>query len=149
MAALASGISVVGEEEEETCPVCFSAPEAEEGVRLNHCGHLHCKDCLQLALGSSAWPLTCSTQDCGHLLVVEDFKLLTADLQQKLLKNALDHKLTDVESDLAACPSPNCTGVYRKVRSGQEDQEGQTSFCNFCGVNICRRSVGRGSEAEI
>ena len=66
--------------------------------------------------------------------------------QQKLVKNALDHKLTDVESDLAACPSPNCTGVYRKVRSGQE---GQTSFCNFCGVNICRRSVGRGSEAEI
>ena len=146
MAALASGISVVGEEEEETCPVCFSAPEAEEGVRLNHCGHLYCKDCLQLAMGSSAWPLTCSTQDCGHLLVVEDFKLLTADLQQKLVKNALDHKLTDVESDLAACPSPNCTGVYRKVRSGQE---GQTSFCNFCGVNICRRSVGRGSEAEI
>ena len=140
VAGLASGMlsSRSEEEEEETCPVCFSVPEAEEGVRLNHCGHLYCRDCHHLAIESSPWPLTCSTQDCGHLLVVEDFKLLPAELHQKLVKKALDHKLIDVTSDLAPCPSPNCNGVYRKVGPGQENQENQTCFCNYCGVNICR-----------
>ena len=141
MTDLASTMSASrpGEEEEEICPVCFSAPEEEEAVRLNHCGHLYCADCLHLAIGSSAWPLTCSSQDCGHLLVVEDFKLLPAELQQKLQKNALEHKLCAGNSDLAACPSPNCGGVYRKVRPEQEGQAGETCFCNYCGVNICRR----------
>ena len=38
----------------------------------------------------------------------------------------------------------------RKVRPGHESQENQTFFCNYCGVNICRRSGGRGrSEAQI
>ena len=152
VADLASGmrISRPGEEEEEetVCPVCFSAPEGEEAVRLNHCGHLYCQDCLQLAIGSSAWPLACSAQDCGLLLVVEDFKYLPAELQQRLQKNALDHKLSSHTSDLAACPSPNCSGVYRKVRPDQGGEETQTCFCNYCGVNICRRSVEGVKERE-
>ena len=127
-------------EEEETCPVCFSVPEEgeEERVRLQHCGHLYCRDCLRLAIASAAWPLTCSKQDCVQPLVVEDFKTLGQEELQKLQKNALDHKLINVDSELKACPSPNCIGVYRKMR----EEETENFFCEFCGVNICRRYQG-------
>ena len=126
------------EEREETCPVCFSVPEGEEErVRLQLCGHLYCRDCLHLAIASAAWPLTCSRQDCDQLLVVEDFKTLGPEERQKLQKNALDHKLSDVNSELRACPSPNCNGVYRAMREG----ETENFFCMFCGVHICRRYI--------
>ena len=49
-------------DDEELCPVCFSAPEDDEQVRLNLCGHLYCRDCLNMAIVSSNWPLQCAAE---------------------------------------------------------------------------------------
>ena len=135
---LAASLDNSHAEEEETCPVCFSAPGEEERVRLQHCGHLYCRDCLSLAIGSAAWPLTCSSQGCALTLVVDDFKTLGPEELQNLKKNALDYTLSDVNSNLKPCPSPNCVGVYRRLQ-GQEGDREEAFYCSFCGVNICRR----------
>ena len=49
-------------DDEELCPVCFSTPEDDEQVRLNLCGHLYCRDCLNMAFVSSNWPLQCAAE---------------------------------------------------------------------------------------
>ena len=123
---------------EAACPVCLSPPEAGEEVRLQHCGHLHCRGCLAMAVAASSWPLVCSAEECGDPLVTEDFKSLDTVTMDRLQKNALDYTLSDVNSNLKPCPSPNCVGVYRRLQ-GQEGDREEAFYCSFCGVNICRR----------
>ena len=75
------------------------------------------------------------------MLVVEDFKLLEGDenLIQKLQRNALEHKLLSSDCSLKACPSPNCSGVFRILQDKEISDDIDPFFCGFCGVNICRR----------
>ena len=133
---------------EAACPVCLSPPEAGEEVRLQHCGHLHCRGCLAMAVAASSWPLVCSAEECGDPLVTEDFKSLDTATMERLQKNALDHKLLSADCSLAPCPSPNCPGVFRRMSriASDEEAENESFFCTFCGVNICRRWVGGNKE---
>ena len=46
--------------EAEICPVCFTEPLSSDRHRLEVCGHLYCKSCLQTQIGLTAEvPLTC------------------------------------------------------------------------------------------
>ena len=78
-------------------------------------------------------------QNCETKLCVEDFKQLNSETMAKMQKNALDHKLVDRNCSLKPCPSPNCSGVFRKISTLEGENENESFYCTFCGVNICRR----------
>ena len=72
---------------------------------------------------------------------MEDFKCLEHDeeLMKTLVKKSLDHALLSESSTLKPCPSSNCNGVFRAFDVDDPDDQNYPFFCNFCGVNICRR----------
>ena len=123
----------------EVCPVCFTQPKEEEGVRLQYCGHLYCAACLAMVT-AAMWPLVCNVEDCGEQFVVEDFKHLDSETLQKLQRKALEHKLNN-DTSLKPCPSPDCSGVFRKYVEKTDKTETEAFYCSFCGVHVCRRWV--------
>ena len=134
---VSQGLTPHDDDEGDLCPVCFSAPDHDQ-VRLEVCGHLYCAECFIMTISSSSWPLICAAEDCDQHLAVEDFKKLDTDTFNKLQKNAMDHNFGNPDSTLKPCPSPNCTGVFRRF-SDKNSNENEGFFCTSCGVIICRR----------
>ena len=72
---------------------------------------------------------------------MEDFKALERDdkVTKRIIRCALEDHLQRPDCSLAACPSPDCEGVFRGLQPGQEGDNSEPFFCVSCGVDICRR----------
>lgn len=131
--ALAQGIDYVTID----CCVCFESHHSEKNFyRLECCGHVYCKDCIELQLASTTidFPVTCASDNCGEKFVWKDFdnlfKRKVAKLQD-IKSAALKHFVTSNSKVYHHCITPDCDMVYLISASGMR------FVCGQCGANIC------------
>ena len=72
---------------------------------------------------------------------MEDFKALEFDdeVMKKIIRGSLEDHLMMPGSCLAACPSPNCEGVFRILQPGEDPSNQSPFYCVTCAGDICRR----------
>jgi len=138
--SLAARMPEASQDEEEACSVCLTPPEGKERVRLEVCGHLYCSPCLAMQVMSAPWPLLCSFEGCSSPWVAEDLRRFESDqeVMKRIVRGSLEDNLLQPTSNLHACPSPNCEGVFRKLSPEEKGSNQDPFFCTFCGANICR-----------
>ena len=122
------------------CCVCFESHNPTNRktffYRLEYCGHLYCKECIQQQLEATSieFPVTCAADKCEEQLVWRDFENLFKDKVKELrditsasLKSYIARNTDKVHN----CITPDCDMVY--VSSSQ----GKRFVCRQCGANIC------------
>ena len=80
-----------------------------------------------------------SFQGCNARLVVADLFTNNQELMSKLLNRSVQHKLTDVNSYLKACITPDCPGLFIKNPDTDDTKHIDPTLCRLCGVKICPR----------
>ena len=144
----------------QPCVVCFSGPEKGGGYQLESCGHLHCVDCFERQIEFASLPLVCSEevvliwfifitmyftwfQGCHTKLVAADFLNFShnQELMMTLLGKSIQHKLSDPDSEIKPCLTPDCKGLFKKDIISDETKPLDPTLCRLCGVYICPRLV--------
>ncbi|KAJ7084647.1 hypothetical protein B0H15DRAFT_910927 [Mycena belliarum] len=150
LAALESGnppdVDPIQVSTDAMCPVCFCS--IDDLVRLEDCGHMYCRDCLQHYLrpasqDSGFTPRKClaevpfpekptSTIACGRGIAYSTIRsLLTSAEEDLLLRASFLAHVNEHPTDLRYCPSPDCEMVYRPSGMGAAFQ------CPSCIIQIC------------
>ena len=124
------------------CCVCLESHDTKQAntffYRLEYCGHVYCKECIELQLQPSSitFPVTCAAEGCERELVWKDFSTLFKHKVKKLC----DITTTSLKSYVARnsdkvhnCTTPDCDMVYLI------SEEGKRFTCKSCGANICTR----------
>ena len=119
------------------CCICFEPHDSEKNFfRLECCGHIYCKDCIELQLASVSitFPVTCASNDCGEKFVWKDFENLFKRKLAKLqdIKSSALRAFVVLNSQVYHhCSTPDCDMVYLITADGSR------FVCGQCGANIC------------
>ena len=119
------------------CCVCFEPHDSEKNFfRLECCGHIYCKDCIELQLASASviFPVTCASNNCGEKFVWKDFENLFKRKLAKLqdIKSSALRAFVVLNSQVYHhCTTPDCDMVYLITADGSR------FVCGQCGANIC------------
>ena len=126
------------------CCVCFETHNPTNRktffYRLEYCGHLYCKECIQQQLEATSieFPVTCAADKCEEQLVWRDFENLFKDK----VKELRDITSASFRSYIARnpekvhnCITPDCKMVY----AVSHDDLGKRFVCRKCGTNICTK----------
>ena len=124
------------------CCVCFESHSSKRRktffYRLELCGHVYCKECIQQQLESTSieFPVTCAADQCDEQLVWRDFDNLFKD-EVKMLRDITSASLKSYiakNSNLVHnCITPDCEMMY------VSSSEGKRFVCIKCGANICTK----------
>jgi ATP-dependent RNA helicase DHX8/PRP22 len=122
------------------CCVCFETHDSKNRktffYRLEYCGHVYCKECIQQQLEATSieFPVTCAADKCEEQLVWRDFENLFKDK----VKDLRDITAASLKSYIARntdkvrnCITPDCDMMY------VSSSEGKRFVCRQCGANIC------------
>ncbi|KAG8185520.1 hypothetical protein JTE90_019774 [Oedothorax gibbosus] len=120
-------------EDAENCPVCFDNVSGDSH-RLEHCGHLYCKECILLWFQNAKdFPLTCIMTDCGTPVVYADLQWAIKEVKSfetEMFRKSL-MAFVQTRDDIAYCPTPDCQMIFRISNNG-------TVFdCPLCANSIC------------
>ena len=106
--------------------------------RLELCGHVYCKECIQQQLESTTikFPVTCAADQCDEQLVWRDFENLFKDKVKKLrdITSASLKSYIAKNSDIVHnCITPDCEMVYNI------SSEAKRFLCGQCSASICSK----------
>ena len=118
------------------CCVCFQTHHSTPFYRLELCGHVYCRECIQQQLEASIieFPVTCAADKCEEQLVWQDFENLDKviklhDVTSASLKAYMARNMDKVRN----CITPDCQMVYAV------SSESERFVCRRCGANICTK----------
>ena len=124
------------------CCVCFESHSSKRRktffYRLELCGHVYCKECIQQQLESTSieFPVTCAADQCDEQLVWRDFDNLFKD-KVKMLRDITSASLKSYiarNSDIVHnCITPDCEMIYTV------SNDGKRFICRKCSANICTK----------
>lgn len=124
------------------CCVCFESHSSKRRktffYRLELCGHVYCKECVQLQLEPTSieFPVTCAADQCNEQLVWRDFDNLFKDEVKKLrdiTSASLKSYIAKNSDKVHNCITPDCEMMY------VSSSEGKRFVCIKCGANICTK----------
>ncbi|XP_034021967.1 ranBP-type and C3HC4-type zinc finger-containing protein 1 [Thalassophryne amazonica] len=135
--------SLVPNESEMECPVCFCSVDPGEGITLRECLHSFCKDCLKetVVSGQDA-EVACPSCDC-KLQDREIAALLTEEEHQRFLELRLSIAESRSEHSFH-CQTLNCRGwcIY--------EDEVNVFYCELCNETNCIlcRAIHKGMNCK-
>ena len=135
---LAISCAVESNQSRECC-VCFEAHDLNTTFhRLECCGHVYCKECINAQLDhlSITFPVTCVAENCEQNFVWKDFQALIHDnifRLQTIKSSSLKHFVSQNSAVYHHCTTPDCDMVYIIT------ERGERFVCSQCGANICTR----------
>ena len=119
------------------CCVCYQTHDSNKTFyRLEICGHVYCRDCVEMQLAPTAiqFPVKCAA--CEEEIVWKDFESLFRSKVVKLqdVKSAALRDFVAANSNVYHhCSTPDCDMVYLITTSGER------FVCSQCGAHICTR----------
>lgn len=118
---------------EYECCMCFETQHSKIPYRLEYCGHVFCRECLeqQLEPDSIEFPVTCAAENCEKQFVWKDFEnLLMGDFHDITIASFKSYISTNPEK-IRSCVTPGCDMVYAVSSNGKR------VVCRHCRANIC------------
>ena len=128
------------------CCACYEQHNSDtDYYRLEICGHVYCKVCIQTQLDplTIAFPVTCAAHKCEQSLVWKDFDNLFKSKViwlKDIKSSALKHFVFENSTKYHHCITPDCDVVYLIT------EKGERFICSQCGANICTRCHGNWHE---
>lgn len=122
------------------CCVCFTVIKSSGDIfRLEHCGHMYCRECISLQIAPSAlsFPVECAADQCSQPFVWKDFVNLSQriglDLHTFLAASLRSHAAANPNL-VRYCPTPDCPVVYAVSHDIEKN-----FFCAHCGTSTCTK----------
>ena len=124
---------------DERCCVCFKLHNSERqrtSFRLEYCGHVYCKECIELQLHSTSvtFPIVCAAENCREQLVWKDFKNLFHDKKERLreiISASLKSYVAANKTMTHNCITPGCEMIYLNSESSLK------FVCGHCNAEVC------------
>ena len=123
------------------CEICFTALQGSKCIKVAHCGHVHCSECLRHHITTKitdgdVTKIECPSAECDSEILPSVIKdLVPKDLFERYDKLLLQRTL-DTMRDIVYCPRPTC----RCVTVRDETNMGQCPSCLFCFCLLCKRA---------
>ncbi|XP_054720933.1 uncharacterized protein LOC129230554 [Uloborus diversus] len=138
------------EDNQESCPICLETINYDF-LRLEHCGHAFCRQCLLLQLESKSIPVKCIKENCGKFLFLEDIKKILSsggqDLKKSFCLAAVQYHVNSNLDKLSYCPTPDCPMLYR--RSNETLAEFNCPLCENIICRNCQTLYHHGMSCEM
>jgi len=121
------------------CCVCSEAHDSNKTLyRLEICGHVYCRECIELQLtpGTITVPITCAAYECDEKFVWKDFQSLFKSEAVTLVRvkaAAVKAYISANPNTYHACSTPDCSMIYLVT------EDGKRFTCSQCGAHICTK----------
>ncbi|KAF9226084.1 hypothetical protein BS17DRAFT_878787 [Gyrodon lividus] len=123
---------------EQTCPICYDDVSSPHQLG---CGHVYCVACLRhflsSALDSDQLPLICLGDEtrCRVPIPIPTIQYFLPPASfNRLLEAAFDSYVSKHPDEFKCCKTPDCTQIYRSVRSGER---AKSLHCPSCFAAVC------------
>jgi IBR domain, a half RING-finger domain/RING-type zinc-finger len=130
------------------CSICLDTLQLTYGVRLLHCLHWYCKECLQRYVASKlsdkTTKLTCPDTSCRTPLHMIDIQSCTIHIGDTRLWNEYEELATQLYLDKATtqnkstrrCPAANCNYIF-EFEPDLVNGNGKLFICPECNSAFC------------
>ena len=123
------------------CCVCGESHSTKEKTffyRLEYCGHVYCKECIELQLqpNSIRFPVTCAAENCEKPLVWKDFENLfrrKVKKRREIISSSLKSYIAENTDKFHNCITPDCQMVYPISTTTSN----RRYTCRHCGASVC------------